>query len=44
MAAIHNSERVHDLELKADIEKYVLKNLKREEILDFVRYDNPNYA
>ena len=44
MAAIRNSERVHDLELKADLEKYISKNLKREEVIDFVRCDNPNHA
>ena len=44
MAAIRNSEREHDLELKADLEKCVRKNLKREEALDFVRRDNPNHA
>ena len=44
MAAIRNSEWEHNLEFKADLEKYVLENLKREEVLDFLRRDYPNYA
>ena len=33
-----------DEELKADLEKYVRRNLKRSEILDFVKLDFPEYA
>ena len=33
-----------DDELKADLEQYVRQNLKRSEILDFVKRDFPEYA
>ena len=44
MARIRNSEWEDDCELKDDLQKYVSKNLKREEILDFVKRDYPNYS
>ena len=44
MARIRNSEWEDDADLRNDLEKYVLKNFKREEILDFVKRDYPNYA
>ena len=44
MARIRNSEWEDDADLRNDLEKYVLKNFKREEILDFVKREYPNYA
>jgi hypothetical protein len=44
MARIRNSEWEDDCELKDDLQKYVSKNLKREEILDFVKRDYSNYS
>ena len=44
MAGIRNSEWEDDADLRNDLEKYVLKNFKREEILDFLKRDYPNYA
>ena len=44
MARIRNSEWEDDADSRNDLEKYVLKNFKREEILDFLKRDYPNYA
>ena len=44
MARIRNSEWENDADLRNGLEKYVLKNFKREEILDFVKRDYPIYA
>ena len=44
MATIRNSEWKEGLNLRNDLEKYVFKNFKREEIVDFVKRDYPNYA
>ena len=44
MARIRNLDWKDDVVLRSDLEKYVLKNLKWNEILDFVRRDFPNYA
>lgn len=41
---IRNSDWEDDEQLKSDIQHYVLQNLKRREILDFVRRDFPEYA
>jgi len=44
MSRIRNSDWESDENLKADLQKYVLKNLKRSEVLDFVRRDYPQYS
>ena len=41
---IRNSDWEGDEELKLDLQRYVLQNLKRREILDFVQRDFPEYA
>ena len=41
---IRNSDWEDDEQLKSDIQHYVLQNLKRREILNFVRRDFPEYA
>ena len=41
---VRNSEWKQDQLLQNDIKKYVLGNLKRSEILDFVTRDYPQYA
>ena len=41
---IRNSDWEDDEQLKSDIQHYVLQNLRRREILDFVRRDFPEYA
>ncbi len=38
-----NPEWEEDDELRNDIKKYVMQNLKREEVLDFLRRDYPQY-
>ena len=44
MARMASSSWKDDEELKTDLEKYVSQNLKRSEILDFVKRDFPEYA
>ena len=44
MARMASSRWKDDEELKADLEQYVRQNLKRSEILDFVKRDFPEYA
>ena len=44
MARMASSSWKDDEELKADLEQYVRQNLKRSEILDFVKRDFPEYA
>ncbi len=39
-----NPEWKEDEELEADLKKYVLRNFKRREILDFMKRDYPQYA
>jgi hypothetical protein len=41
---IRNSEWEDDETLKADLDNYVLQNLSRREILDFMKRDFPQYA
>ena len=41
---IRNPEWEYDEDLKADLERYVRQNLRRSEILDFVRLNYPMYA
>ena len=41
---IRNSDWEGDEELKSDLQRYVLQNRKRREILDFVQKDFPEYA
>ena len=41
---IRNSDWENDMMLKADLERYVHRNLQRQEILDFVRMEYPMYA
>ena len=41
---IRNAEWQHDDTLKQDLEQYVCRNLRRQEILDFVSSDYPMYA
>ena len=41
---IRNSEWKDDETLEADLQKYVLQNLSRREILDFLKRDFPQYA
>ena len=41
---IRNTEWQHDDALKQDLEQYVRRNLRRQEILDFVSLDYPMYA
>ena len=43
-ARIRNEDWVEDEQLVADIRKYVMQNMKREEALDFLRRDYPQYA
>ena len=44
MARMASSSWKDDDELKADLEQYVRQNLKKSEILDFVKRDFPEYA
>ena len=44
MSRIRNADWENDGELKADIQKYVLQNLTRREVLDFLGQDYPQYA
>ena len=44
MEVYRNPEWKEDEELKVDLKKYVLRNLKRREILDFMKRDYPQYA
>lgn len=44
MEVYRNPEWKEDKELKADLKKYVLRNFKRREILDFMERDYPQYA
>lgn len=41
---IRNNEWQNDAGLKEDLEKYVRKNFRRNEVLDFIRADYPMYA
>lgn len=41
---IRNPDWEFDEELKADILKYVMQNLRRKEVLDFLSRDYPQYA
>ena len=43
-ALIQNSDWEDDEQLKSDLQRYVKQNLRRREILDFVRRDFPEYA
>jgi len=43
-ALIRNSDWEDDEQLKSDLQCYVKQNLRRREILDFVRRDFPEYA
>ena len=38
---IRNSEWQNDEDLKANLQRYVLENLRRDEVLDFVKRDLP---
>ena len=44
MSRIWNPDWENDENLKADIQKYVLQNLTRKEVLDFLGRDYPQYA
>ena len=44
MSRIRNPTWQNDENLKADIQKYVLQNLTRKEVLDFLGRDYPQYA
>ena len=44
MSRIRNPDWENDENLKADIQKYVLQNLTRREVLDFLGRDYPQYA
>ena len=44
MSRIRNPEWESDEGLKKDLRKYVLENLKRNEVLDFLKRDYPQYA
>jgi len=44
MSRIRNPTWENDENLKADIQKYVLQNLTRKEVLDFLGRDYPQYA
>ncbi|XP_028404817.1 uncharacterized protein LOC114527386 [Dendronephthya gigantea] len=41
---IRNSEWEDDEALEADLKRYVMQNLTRREVLDFVKHDFPHYA
>ena len=41
---IRNSDWENDDDLKCNLERYVMQNLSRREILDFVPQDFPHYA
>ena len=41
---IRNDDWENDDDLKSVLERYVIQNLSRREILDFVRRDFPQYA
>ena len=43
-ALIWSSDWEDDEQLKSDLQRYVKQNLRRREILDFVRWDFPEYA
>ena len=44
MSRIRNPNWENDENLKADIQKYVLQNFTRREVLDFLGRDYPQYA
>ena len=44
MSRIRNSDWENDEELKNDIQHYVLQNLSRREILDFMKRNYPQYT
>ena len=43
-ARVRNSDWQEDQDLKDDLVKYVRQNLRRKEILDFVKINYPMYA
>ena len=44
MSRIRNLDWQEDEELREDLQRYVLQNLQRKEVLDFVERDYPQYA
>ena len=44
MSRIRNPDWESDGDLKSDLQRYVLQNLSRIEVLDFVKRDYPQYA
>ena len=44
MNRIRNNEWQNDEELQSSIKHYVMQNLKRSEVLDFLKRDYPGYA
>ena len=41
---IRNSDWEEDGNLRGDLQRYVMENLRRKEVLDFVKRDYPQYA
>ena len=44
MNRIRNNEWQNDEELQSSIKHYVMQNMKRSEVLDFLKRDYPEYA
>ena len=44
MSRIRNLDWQEDEELREDLQRYVLQNVQRKEVLDFVERDYPLYA
>lgn len=44
MDQIRNSEWESDTDLRDDLQRYILENLSRREVLDFVKRDYVQYA
>ena len=44
MDRIRNNEWQNDEELQSSIKHYVMQNMKRSEVLDFLKRDYPEYA
>ena len=44
MSRIRNPDWETNEELEKDLKKYVLENLQRSEVLDFVKRDYPQYT
>jgi hypothetical protein len=44
MSRIRNLDWQEDEELREDLKRYVLQNLQRKEVLDFVQRDYPQYT